>query len=164
MRPTTGSNMALYRNSGTNATPVWNLCAAVEDVNVSDLTRSLAEIKLRSSQFAKNLAALIETISVSFKFWYGADATTFAALQSLFFNGTVEEWAIMDNLITLTGAQGLRCGMIVAEFPQNQPLEDAASIDVVLKTGWYESPAGTVVDPSWYTVAAGTSTTTTALP
>lgn len=164
MRAVTGGNMFMYRSTGTFTTPVWNLVSAVEDVSISDMTRGLAEIKLRSSQFAKNLATLIETISVSFKHWYGIDSATVTALQTLFFTGIVEEWAIMDAPIALTGAQGLRCPMILSEFPIDQGIENAASIDCVLKTAYWESPAGTQVDPSWYTVVGGTTSTTTTLP
>ena len=165
MRPTTGGNCFMYRSTGTYATPVWVLVAEVEDVSIPELTRSLAEIKMRLSQFASNLAALIQTIKVKFKFWYGMNAVNnFTALQQLFFNGTVEEWAIMDAPITITGAQGLRCPFIVEEFPFDEGIENAVSIDVGLATAYWESPPGTRVDPSWYTVAGGTSTTTTSLP
>lgn len=164
MRAKTGGNMNMYRNTGSNATPVWVLVASVEDVNISDLTRSLAEIKRRSSQFVTNLAALIQTIKLAFKLWYGIDSTNFTALQLMFFGGNAEEWAVMDDLITTTGSQGLRCAYIVSSFPISENIEDAASIDVELSTAYYESPVGTAVDPSWYTVAGGTSTTSTALP
>jgi hypothetical protein len=140
------------------------LVAAVEDVAISDLTRSLAEIKRRSSQFTTNLAALIQTIKVSFKFWYGIDSTNFVALQTMFLSGAAEEWAILDDLVTTTGSQGLLSAFIVSGFPITENIEDAVSIDVELSNAYYESPAGTAVDPSWFTVAGGVSTTTTALP
>ena len=165
MRPTTGGNMFMYRSSsGSNAAPTWVLVSAVEDVAISDLTRSLAEIKLRASQFVSNLAALIQTISLEFKTWYGIDTTNWSALQSLFFSGSTEEWAVMDAPITVTGAQGLRFPAIVSEFPLDEGIENAASNDCVLKTAYWESPAGTRIDPSWYTVSGGSSTTTTSLP
>lgn len=164
MRAKTGGNMFMYRSTGTFLVPVWILVAAVEDVSISDLTRKLAEIRLRSSQFTKNLAALIDTITVEFKMWYGIDSTNFTALQQMFFGGSVEEWAIMDEPITVNGAQGLRCPMLVGEFPVDEGIENAASVAVGLKTAYWESPAGTQIEPSWYTVVGGSSTTTTAPP
>lgn len=164
MRAVTGGNMKMYRNTGTDGTPVWVLVPSVEDVSIPDFERSMAELKMRSSQFASNLAAIIQTISVNFKLWYGIDSTNFSALQQCFFQGIAEEWAIMDDLITTTGSQGLRIPMLVAQFPFDQALEAAASLDVTLKTAYMESPPGTRIDPSWYTVAGGTSTTTTSLP
>lgn len=164
MRAKTGGQMFMYRSTGTNATPVWVLVASVEDVNISDLSRGLAEIKRRSSQFVTNLPALIQTIKVGFKHWYGIDSTNFTAMQTMFFGGNIEEWAIMDDVITITGAQGLRSAYIVSQFNIVENIEDAANVDIELSNAYYESPAGTAIDPSWYTIAGGTTTTTTALP
>ena len=164
MRAVTGGNMFMYRNTGTNGVPVWVLVASVEDVAVSDLSRSAAEMKMRSSQFAKTLPAIIQPIKVEFKHWYGIDSTNFTAMQLMFFGGNIEEWAIMDAPINVTGAQGLRCAYWIEQFNINEQIEEAANVDVGLITAYYESPAGTAVDPSWYTVAGATSTTTTALP
>lgn len=164
MRATTGGNMFMYRNSGTNGTPVWNLVASVEDVAISDFSRAMAEIKIRSSQWTKNLAALIQTVKVEFKHYYGVDSTNFAAMLSCFLNGIAEEWAIMDAPITITGAQGLRCAFLVSDFPFNQPIEEASNLDVGLSTAYYESPVGTIVEPSWYTVAGASTSTTSTLP
>lgn len=164
MRAKTGGNMFMYRSTGTFAAPVWVLVASVEDVSISELTRKLAEMRMRSSQFTKNLPALIDTIAVEFKHWYGIDSTNFTALQTMFFSGIIEEWAIMDDLITTTGSQGLRAAFIVAEFPIDEGIENAASIAVGLKNAYWESPPGTQVDPAWYSIAGGSTTTTTSLP
>ena len=164
MRARTGGQCYMYRSTGTYTTPVWTLVASVEDVNVSDLSRSLAEIKRRSSQFVSNLPALIQTIKLAFKHWFGIDSTNFTAMQSCFFGGNIEEWLVLDDLVATTGSQGLRCPMIVSQFNINEGIEDAVSIDVELSTAYWESPAGTAIDPSWYTVVGGSTTTTTALP
>lgn len=164
MRANTGGNTKLYRNTGTNGTPVWVLVASVEDVALSDMSRTMAEIKRRSSIWTLGLPALINMVKLGFKHWYGIDSTNFTAMQQMFIGGNIEEWAMMDDLITSNGAQGFRCAYAVSQFNFNQQIEEAVNVDVELSAAYYESPAGTAVDPSWYTVSGGTSTTTTALP
>lgn len=148
--PNTGGNMKLYRNTGTYAIPVWVLMAEIGDVNIPDLARTMAEMKRRSSQFAVNFAALIQTISIEFKQWHGLDATNFTAMKTNFFAGTAEEWGLFDTLVATSGSQGLRCPVLIAEWPWQQNLEDVSDHDLVAKTAYWESPAGTAVNPTWY--------------
>lgn len=164
MRANIGGNLKLYRSTGTASVPVWTLVASIEDLSISDLSRGKAEMKIRSSQFVKSLPGLIQPIETEFKHWYGIDSTNFTSLQSQFFGANIEEWAIMDDLITTTGAQGLRLANFVSQFNINQQIEEAVNVDVGLTHAYWESPAGTLIDPSWYTVSGGTSTTTTAPP
>lgn len=164
MRPEVGANMFAYRNNGTPTVPVWNLVSMIEDLAINNLARTLAEIKIRASSFTSNLPALIDTIKVEFKHYYGMDATTCTALINLFFLGSIEEWLFADAPVTVNGAQGLRCPMIVSELPVDQNIEEAAAFNVGLSTGYMESPPGTRIDPSWFIVAGGSSTTTTSLP
>lgn len=150
--PVVGANMRLYRNTGTAGTPVWVLVSQIGDLNISDLTRALAEIKRRASVFTTNLAALIQSISIELKYWYGLDSTNFTALRTNMFSGAIEQWAMMDGDITVTGTQGLKIPVVLEQFPISQNLEDPVSIDVVAKTGYWESPAGTPIDPAWFAV------------
>ena len=64
--PKVGHKMKLYRNTGTNASPVWSEIGDVVDVSIPDLSMGLAELKRRSSDFTKNLATLIQSISIEF--------------------------------------------------------------------------------------------------
>lgn len=164
MRPNIGGNLKMYRNTGTAGTPVWVLVASVENVAISDLSRGAAEMKIRSSQFVKSLPALVNPITIEFKHWYGIDSTNFAAMQSMFWSGATEEWALMDDLITTTGSQGLRCACFIEKFNRNEEIDNAVNMDVGLRHSYWESPAGTVIDPSWYTVSGGSTTTTTSPP
>jgi len=150
--PATGHSMKLYRNTGTVATPTWSEVAEVGDVSIADLTRGLAELKRRGSNFTKNLASLIQSIAIEFRLHHGMDATTFDALRANFFNGTIEEWAVMNGDISVSGNEGLRVPVIVENFPWDQPLEDVSGHDVRLAIAYMEEPAGTEIDPAWYTV------------
>lgn len=147
----TGNNMIAYRNTGTYTVPVWAAVAEIGDLQISDLSRSLASLKRRSNKFAKNLPALVDSITLTFTYIHGLGASVFTTLQTNFFAGTCEEWAIADGAIATAGTQALRCPLVISEFPWDQPLEEVSSHAIKMVTGYLESPAGTERDPVWYT-------------
>jgi len=150
--PKTGHQMKIYRNTGVPSTPVWSEVDEVGDVSIPDLTRGLAELKRRASDFTKNLASIIQSIAVEFRLHHGLDPTNFDAIRANFFSGDVEEWAVMNGDITTSGNEGLRLPAIVENFPWDQPLEDVSGHDMRLAIGYMEE-ASTEVDPEWYTVS-----------
>lgn len=150
--PKTGFNMKLYRNTGSFATPTWLEIGEIGDVSLSDLTRMLAELKRRGKQFTKNLASLIGSITVTFKLPFGLGATNYTYLRTAFFAGTVFEMAIMSGDIAVATEEGLRCPMVMEQFPWNQALEEASGHDVQVKVGYMVS-GGSEVDPVWLVVA-----------
>ena len=150
--PLTGHRMKMYRNTGTPSVPVWAVVQEVGDVSISDLARGLAELKRRGKDFTKNLVTLIQSIAVEFRLHYGLGATAYTAIRNAFFNGTVEEWAIMGGDITSAGVEGLRCPFVVEQFPFDQPLEEVAGHDVRLAIG-FMVVSSVEIDPSWYVVA-----------
>lgn len=147
-----GHDMKLYRNTGTVAIPVWTVIADIGDVNIPQLNMSLAELKRRSSDFVKNLAAIIQSIRVEFNFPHGLDATNFDALRANFFSRTAEEFYVADGDSATTGTQGLRLPAFVADFPWSQAQEEVSSHDVALAIAYMEE-SSTEVDPSWYIVS-----------
>lgn len=149
--PKTGFNMKLYRNTGTIASPTWTECTGVGDVSISDFSRGLAELKRRGNQFTKNLGALIQSIAVEVRLEHGINVTLLDALRTAFLAGTVEEYAIMDNTITVEDSQGLRVPLIIEQFPWDQPLEEVSGHDIRLAVGYMEE-ASAEVDPAWYVV------------
>lgn len=150
MPPKTGHSMKLYRNTGTVATPTWSEVTAVMDVSIADLSRGLAELKRRGKDFTKNLASLIQSIAIEFRLHHGLDATNFDAIRQAFFNGTPEEWAVMNGDISTSGNEGLRVPVLVEQFPWEQPLEDVSGHDIRLAVAYMDD--GGEVDPNWYTV------------
>lgn len=150
--PKTGHKCKLYRNTGTVATPVWTIVDEIGDVSIPDLTRGLAELKRRANEYTKNLASLFQSISIEFNFIHGLDSTTFTALRTAFFAGTVAEYAVMDGDISVSGNEGLRIPCLVENFPWNQPLEEVNQHDIRLSIG-YMTESSTEVDPSWLVIA-----------
>lgn len=154
--PKTGHKMKLYRNSGTVASPVWNLFDEVGDVSIADLSVALAELKRRANNFTKNLPGLFNSIGVEFRLHHGLDEAQFSAVRSAFFNQNAEEWAIMNSDITDSDSRGLRCPFLVEQFPWDQALEDVSGHDVRLAVAYMES-GGTEVDPTWVNGDSSTS-------
>lgn len=154
--PKTGHKMKLYRNTGTQASPVWSLVAEVGDVSIADLSIALAELKRRANNFTKNLPGLFNSIGVEFRLHHGLDEANFSAIRSKFFAQEAEEWAIMNSAIAGSDSRGLRCPFLVEQFPWDQALEDVSGHDVRLAVAYMES-GGSEVDPAWQNGTSSTS-------
>jgi hypothetical protein len=149
--PKTGHRMKLYRNTGTVAIPVWAEVGQIGDVSISDLTRLLAQLKRRASNFTVNLASILDSVGVEFRLHFGLGATEYTAIRTAFFAGTTAQWAIMSGDITVVGEEGLVMPAIVEQFPWDQALESVSGHDVRLASG-YMVDAGSDVDPEWMVV------------
>lgn len=152
MAPVVGQNCKLYRNTGTAASPTWVLLTAVGDVAIPDLAMGLAELKRRGNNFTKNLPTMIQSFTVDAKIIAHMDTTNYAALKTNFLAGTIEEYAVMNGLIATTGNMGMRVALVIQSFPFSQAQEEVFSHDLKLAVAYWESPSGTEVDPSFYTV------------
>lgn len=152
MVPQAGHKMKLYRNTGTVATPTWTEVAEVSDVNLSDFTMGLAELKRRANDFAKNVVTMIQPIAIEFTLINGLDATNFDAMRANFLAGTAEEWAIFNGDISTSGNEGLRVPMVIENFPWDQSQEEVSSHSVRLAIVYMEE-SSTEVDPSWSVTA-----------
>ena len=147
-QPSTGHPMKLYRNTGSVASETWVEIAEIGDVSITDFARGLAELKRRGKEYTKNLASIIQSIAVEFRFHHGLDQTNWDALVANFLAGTVEEYFIADGPEGTADHEGLRCPMIIEQFPWDQPLEDISGHDIRLAIG-YMVDTSTEVDPSW---------------
>jgi len=152
MTAKTGHQMKLYRNTGTVATPTWTEITEIGDVSLPDFSMGLAELKRRASSWTKNLATLIQSFSIEFRFVHGLGATNFDAMRANFLAGTAEEFAMVDGAIATSGTEGLRFPGLISEFPWDQPLEDVSGHDIRIAVAYMEESA-TEVDPSWLVVA-----------
>jgi hypothetical protein len=152
-QPSVGKWMFFYYNSATAATPTWVLISEIGDLNISDLSRNLAELKRRANPFTKNLPALINSIAVEFKLIFGLQQVMHAILRGAFFSATVFQYAIMNDAIALEDTEGLLLPAIIEQFPWNQPLESVSDHDVRLATAYWIS-GGQEIDPAWLIVPA----------
>jgi hypothetical protein len=149
MPPVVGHKMKLYRNTGTIEVPTWQEICEIGDVSIPDLAMGLAELKRRCNNFTKNLATLIQSISVEFRMIHGLGQTVFDGIRGDFFAGNAKEFAVYNGDIATSGNEGLRLPALVEQFPWDQPLEEVSGHDVRLAVAYYEEPAGTEIDPSW---------------
>jgi len=141
-----GMNAKLYRNTGTNESPVW-----AEMPNVKDLTLNLetgeAEVSTRGNNGWKATLATLREGSIEFESIWDSEDEGFSALRQAYFsNGTVEV-AAMDGDITASGSEGLRATMSVTNFTRNEPLEEAITASITLK------PAYAVNPPEWMVIS-----------
>ena len=151
--PLSGHKCKLYRNTGSAGTPVWDSIDAVGDVSLSDFNMGLAELKARISNFALNLPTLIQTIALEFDLKFGLDMTTWSGLKDDFLAGTPRQYAVMDGAIATATQQGLVLPGLIENFPWDQGLEKVVDSAVRIVSAYYESPAGTRVDPAWLVVS-----------
>jgi len=149
MVPNTGHKMKLYRNTGTVLIPVWVLVAEIGDVSIPDMSQGMAELKRRANDFTKNLATMIQSIAVEFRMIHGLDPTNFDAIRTNFFAATIEQWAVYNGDIVVTGNQGFVMPALVEQFPWDQPLEEVSGHDMRLALAYFEEPAGVEIDPGW---------------
>lgn len=161
-KPTTGHKMKAYVNTGTHAVPVWLEIGEIGDLNIADLTRSIAELKRRANGFTKGLASLINMIKADFRLHFGLGRTAYDIIRASFFSGQPYEWAFMNGAIGTSGHQGLTMPAITESFPMDQGLENVAGHDVSLCAAYHEDEVnGGEIDPYWYVVGTTTTTTTT---
>lgn len=153
--PKVGHKMALYRNTGTVDTPVWQEIEEVGDVNLDGLEITEAELKRRANDWTKSLPALFGAFTVTFRYIHGLGQTVFNAIRTDFLAQTTREYAIVNGDISTEGTQGFRFAGYQGAFPWNQPLEDVSGHDCVLRHAYYEDAGGDEVDPSWMEVGSG---------
>lgn len=142
-----GFQAKFYRNTGTDAVPVWVLMDRIRDVSVP-MDKAEANSDRRGSKFKFKKGAMLDTgIELEYLFRKGTDAD-FDALLDSYLNGTEIQFAVMDQLIATSGAQGLKMFGEVKSFPFEQPLEDNQTFDVtIMPTATEEASA--LVEPSW---------------
>lgn len=136
-----GGDCKLYRNSGSYASPTWNLIDNVEDLSMP-MSKGAGEFKTRGRKFILKRGAKIDA-GVEFTLVVDKGDDDLSVLRDAFLNGTVLEFAIMDEAIATVGAEGLRLACEVLEFPIDQPLEDKQSVAVKLAPGISDN------DPAW---------------
>jgi hypothetical protein len=139
-----GLDGRLYRNTGTNAAPIWN-----EVRNVRDLTLSLeageASVTTRANDGWEAVLASLKKASIEFQMVWDPEDTDVGIFRDAFLNRTTVECAVMDGDIMAAGNQGLRATMAVLKFARSEALEEGMLIDITIK------PAYSTTAPTWHT-------------
>ncbi len=146
-----GKDCKAYYNTGTNAIPVWVLIPKVRDLNMQ-LSAGEADISSRVGKFKLAGQAQLEA-AVEFGYLHVfGDETVRDALIASYISNTIREFAFMDALIATSKARGLRSFMASFGMPQEQNLDGAVLYTFTFKPTYKEEPAGTYIEPSWYTI------------
>lgn len=146
-----GLSAVLAYNTGTHLVPVWVTITRAKDVS-APASKGQAEISSRASKFKMFKGALIELgLEFGYNYIRGTD-TVWTMLSDSFLNNTAIEYWVGDDLITLTGAKGVRFYGEVMEFPYEQALEDGMEYKVTVKpTPFYV--AGVLQQPDEYVIS-----------
>jgi hypothetical protein len=144
-----GLDCKLYRNTGTNASPVWNEIPNVGDVTVA-LSKTEAETSSRANPWKTRKGALKDA-SIDFQLRAVAVDADYTALLGSYLNGTQIELLALDGPITTAGSQGLRAICEVFNFQAGQPLEGALTFDVSAKPTPAFDNSGVAIAPTWFT-------------
>ena len=141
-----GVNQALFYNSATYASPTWVEVAAAIDVAL-DITRTMAEIKARSSIWIGHLPAMAEA-PLTFDMIGDTSLTPFNVIRDAVIAGTLVDFAVCDDAaIATSGADYFRADYYLDSFGLKQGLEDGEKVDVkgVLAYSAAHTPAWTDV-------------------
>jgi hypothetical protein len=136
----------LYRNTGTYASPTWDLIGNVKDLTLS-LETGEADVTTRGNGGWRATVATLKDGSLEFEMIWDTEDTDFTAIRTAFLGNTAVEMAVLDGLVATTGSQGLRASFMVTNFTRNEPLEEAITVSVSMK------PTYSANAPAWMTVA-----------
>ena len=138
-------NAKFYRNTGTYATPTWDLIGNVKDLTLS-LEKDETDVTTRSSGGWKEFVDGMKDATVEFGMLWDTGDADFDAFQGAFINNTSVEILVLDGLVATTGSEGLRATMMVKSFTRNENLGEALMVDVSLRPVKNANSA-----PVWYT-------------
>lgn len=158
IQPRVGHDLNLFYNDtgggGTYATPTWVEIACVRDVNIPDQSINMAPLQCRASDWIKNLAALIDTLTLEFDYIHGAGLTVMRELIRRFYAREAGDYLIINGLfVPASGdtSEGLRLPAFIENFSWTQNQQDVSVHEFRLVTAYYQDETATERDPVWDT-------------
>jgi len=142
----TGLECHAYYNSATYTTPTWVEMKRLQDVAVAK-GKSAADMKSRLSKFMYKRGVFKE-VSLTAGYLYKAGADTVRdALQASYLLGTPMDMLILDDLVTETGASGIRLYVEVFKFDDDQAMENGMSIAIEASPVMVYDGSGDLIEP-----------------
>ena len=144
-----GKRCKAYRNTGTDATPVWVEMGEIRDL---DITRApdQTDDSQRGSNYKKYDDGLIE-LEVSGELNYRNGNANCDYIRDALNAGTVFQIAAMDGAITVSGQTGPRYFCKVFQANKSEPLTDGQRVGILFKPAYHEE-SSVVIEPTEYTV------------
>lgn len=140
-----GKDCKLYRNTGTYATPTWNIIDSAADVTL-ELETAEADVTTRGNNGWRANVATLKDASIQFEMVWDPAADDNTALVNAFLNNSVIELLVLDGPVSTNGSQGLRASCMITGFSRSEPLEEAVKTQVTAKPTLAANP------PSWFVV------------
>lgn len=125
-----GNQFKCYINSDSpyDNSPTW-----VEFTNIKDLTvnggAALADVSTRGAIYRLQDVPLLE-VTVDWQSVYDAADTSLQEVEAAYHTRGYVELLFLDGSIGTTGSRGLRGMFKVSKFQENEPLEDAGTVDI----------------------------------
>ena len=138
-------NAKFYRNTGTYATPTWDLIGNVKDLTLS-LEKDETDVTTRASGGWKEFVDGMKDATIEFGMLWDTGDADFTAIKDAFTGNTAIEVLVLDGLVATAGSQGLRVTCMVKSFTRNENLGEALMVDVSLRPVKNANAA-----PAWYT-------------
>jgi hypothetical protein len=138
-------NAKFYRNTGSYATPTWDLIGNVKDLTLS-LEKDETDVTTRSSGGWKEFVDGMKDATIEFGMLWDTGDADFTAIKDAFTGNTSIEVLVLDGLVATAGSQGLRVTCMVKSFTRNENLGEALMVDVSLRPVKNSNAA-----PAWYT-------------
>lgn len=140
-----GLSAKSYRNTGTFGTPVWVAVDNVQDLTLGDNMED-ADTSVRGGGGFATSEPTLRNLDLTFTMINkpGTNAE-FEAVLDAYTARTPLDLAVMDGVITTPGQRGVRARWKVHQFPREQAIRGAQTIEVMLKP-CYDDTNGPPVD------------------
>jgi hypothetical protein len=136
-----------YRNTGSWASPTWNLLDGVRDATLN-LKKDTADASSRRSKW-KLIRSAMRDGSIEIEMLWDRADPDFAALLTAWLNDTQVDCVFLDDPVATTGAQGPRAWYEVVDLTRSEPLNDTVKAKITLHTAYPQNDVTQV--PQWWT-------------
>lgn len=121
-----GYQCVLARNTGSWASPTWNVMEKVTDVTMGGAPVK-ADLSSRANAFKAYLPGQFDLNIEASMIWNAADADCIAIRDAYRNKTTIDIWAVDDATATAT-AQGWRFEANVFDFTREEPMDEGVKI------------------------------------
>lgn len=128
-----GIKAGVYKNGGTYGSPTWALMTLVKEATPGLANWAFADAAIRATQallFAKTQVDLSTPLLMRAD---DADTAYVAMFDAAVSPTAVVDLLILDGLITVEGARGIRAEFLVGADPQNQAIDGVIYTQFMLK-------------------------------
>jgi hypothetical protein len=135
-----GQSHVLSRNTGTGASPVYDVIANVADVEFSS-SADAAEASTRASRFRTYASGMVD-VSLTFNLVLNASDTDRTTIRDAHIAGTPMELIVSTGAIGtsgtvasggVAGVEWFRMGFVITGYSQSEPLNNVVTIAVEAK-------------------------------